>query len=545
MNIETPRSKRTVDGFRPSSLLALLVVLAIRVLFVVTYPLNDFGGDAHNYETMLLEGNSSLVHAGGYPFLFGLPFRIHGVQDLLSGSFPYVVLVAQHAMDMLALFFLYRITSQLFGHAAGVLTLLLQGFSIQGLTATSSTYPEWLQADLFILALGCTYYAWAHETFRGKLWFYACGTFAFSWCTLVKFNIAVLGVVLLVALALDAVDLKRKATIAGVCVLVVIATFVPYLRMYQYRTTGAYALTYDTAWVLLTRVQGIFHNTLNPKAGLATRRWLALSSVLPRSYEVAGPGLFSHVDAVPDAIRAPYRARFGYLLKASDEETRSILVRHSLPDGFSVGLSPIPIAYYLGLAESDHLGVRVAVEAIRAHPAVYLDGVCREVLAVVRYWPHDEPFASSSGLTAFGATIAAPMPLGFVKVNQRRDYPNVPFSFSVPVLWWPGVRLFSALNDYGLPPYWPSLAVGIAILLAIVRIAVLRRVDLQASTTLLLAAMVCMMVVVSVATLAFRWKEARVALPLVSVLAGGALSHAMVAARSCRSPVKNGVRSIA
>jgi hypothetical protein len=318
-------------------------------------------------------------------------------------------------------------------------------------------------------------------------------------------------------------------------VLVWLATFAPYVRFYQHATTGSYALTYDTAWVLLTRIQGIFHNSLDPEAGLDTGRWLALSSVLPPSYEVAGPGLFSHVDAIPLQVRAPYRARFGYLLDATESQTRRILARHPLPAGFSVGLSPIPIAYYLGLPESDHLGTGVAIEAIRAHPGSYFRGVFFEVWDAVLQWPGDVPFASSDSLAFFGATPVARLRLGYVRITQRPDYWHVPFSFGVPVLWWPGVPLFTLLNAHGLPAYWPSVAVTVASLLAIIRLVLWRRLDLQTESTLILATMVGVMLVVSVATLAFRWKEARVVMPLASVLAATALTHLFSVANAIRA----------
>jgi len=512
---------------RSSAGLGIVLVLIVRLAFLMTYPLNDFGGDAHNYLTMLLLGHSSLVHAGGYPFLLGLPFRIPGVQGLLAAVLPYVILIVQHLLDVLALLFMYRVAADVYGKAAGFIALVLEGLSLQRLSATSATYPEWLQADLLVVALGITYYAFVETSYSRKLSLYGAAAFAFSWCMLVKFNVAVVGFFLVVAIAADSVGVKRKMAMGFVSALVCAGTFVPYTRFYQYATTGSYALTYDTAWVLLTRIQGFYQNTLDPMAGLDTRRWLALSAVLPRSYEQAGPGLFSHVNAVPPEVRAPYRARFGYLLHATDQATRLVLARHRLPDGFSVGLSAIPVAYYIGLRESDHLGTRVALEAIRAHPLTYFSGVFREVQAALRGWPNDVPFASSGSLAFFGTKPATRLAIGYVRVTQRPDWSNVPFSFSVPVLWWPGVRLFTMLEAYGPPAYWPSVAVGVAFLLASVRAVLVRRIDLQTGSTLLIATMAAVMLVVSVATLAFRWKEARVVMPLASVLAGAAVAHVL------------------
>jgi hypothetical protein len=524
------RQRLTTTATRCAWAGTLAIVLLVRLLFVVTYPLNDFGGDSGNYRTMLLQGQSSLVHAGGYPFLIGLPFRIRPIQSWLSGSLPYVILIVQHAIDGVALFVLYRVTSDVFGRLAAAAALVLAGLNLQGISATSAVYPEWLQADLLVLSLGAAYYAYTREDSRGKVLLYGTAAFAFSWCMLVKFNVVVLGFFLLVVLAAEPLSIKRRFTLAVTCVLVGVLTVAPYLRFYQYRSTGTYALTYDAAWVLLTRVQMAFGDTLDPRDGLNTRRWLALSSVLPRSYQFAGPGLFAHVDAVPADVRARYRARYGFLVRADSDQVDRILARNSLPDGFNVGLSTIPIAYYIGLPESDNLGVRVALEAIRAHPAAFSAVVCREIEQVVRRWPGDAPFAVTANLPAFGVTASATLPLGYVRVQQRPDYWNVPFSYSVPLLWWPGLRLFTAMNEHGLPGNWPSFALALAIVVAVWRVVLQKRIDIQSGVTLLLAALVVIMVVVSIITLAFRWKEARLVLPLVSVLGGAAVGGVVSAA---------------
>jgi hypothetical protein len=470
---------------------------------------------------MLLHGQSSLVHAGGYPFLIGLPFRAEGFYLWLGNALPYVLLILQHAIDGIALIVLYRISLHIYGLVGAGVTVLLAGLNLQSLACTSATYPEWLQSDLLVFSLSASYFAYRHEEFRAKRLLYGVAAFAFTWCVLVKFNVAVLGWFLILAIALEQLNLKRKLVLAGTCALVAVATVVPYLRFYQYSTTGTYKLTYDTAWVLLSRVQFAFGNTLDPNAGLNTRRWLALSSVLPRSYEFAGPVLFSRVDAIPPQVRAPYRARYGYLVNAESDVVNRVLASKGLPDGFQVGLSAIPVAYYLGLPESD-LGARAAIEAVRARPAAFASVVVKEVGQTMSGWGGDALFANEAKMATFGLTPTYRGRLGFVWMAQRAAYSSVPYSFSVPIFWAPGVRLFTILNSYALPACWPSLALGFAVLAAAGRIAIHRRIDLQSTVTLLLALLTIMMIVVSIVTLAFRWKEWRLVLPLVCLLGGAA-----------------------
>jgi len=509
------------------------VIVLVRILFVATYPLHDQGGDSYNYLWMLVYGQSSLVHAGGYPFLFGLPLRILGIGLPLSAKANYAILIAQHIVDLLILAVLYRVTRALFGRLAGAIAVLLAGLNIQGLAAASAVYPEWLQGDLFVLALSAAFYAFVRTRDREKLAWYAASALAFSWCFLVKFNVAVLGFFLLAAIATDSVTWRRKALTVAACTGVAIASLAGFELLFHHPTTGAYALTYDTAWVLLTRVHHFRHNTLDPNDGLNTKRWLALSSVLPPSYNQAGPGLFSRVDAVDQEIREPYRRRYLFLVNATEYQASLMLKHTSLPEGFSVQLSAIPIGYYIGLPESDHLGVKVAREAIRAHPGEYAAAIWRDLAQAARQWPGDAPLATTTNLAMFGVSHVTPLAHGYVRGS--RESVNSAIAYSTPAIWWPGLRLFTALHVHGLPAYWPTLAVVLAFLAAAGRIAVARRVELQPAVALLLVLMVVVMVVVSVATLAFRWKEARVLLPLVSVLAGSAFANAVAAGSLMRA----------
>jgi hypothetical protein len=503
--------------------LSFAAAIAARLLFLVTLPLNDVGGDSSNYFSMLRDGTSSLVHAGGYPFLIGLPFRIHVVQrvlDAIPGAFSYAVLLTQHAVDLAALLVAFGVVSRIFGRLTGALVLLFAGTNFQSLGATSSVYPEWLQADLLIFYLAALYYAYSRRDGRTKLVGYALAGFVFAWCILVKFNAAPIAFVAVAAILFDSLTLVRKTQALLAFGLALALVMVPYVALHHRPSTGTTKLTEDAAWVLLTRIETAYGNVLDPANSLNTRRWLALSRVLPRSYEFAGPGMFSHVDAVPETVRAPYRARFGYLLTANDDSLRPILANSELPPGFVVGLSPIPVAYYLGLPESDGLGVQVALDAVRAQPARFAAVVWSDIKGALRSWPRYAPFPESVAmLDQFSVTVRQRLPLGYVRVNQRPDFPSVPFSYTVPVLWWPGVQAIDVLLANAPSMDGVLLLAALAVLWAIVRIVWFRAADARAVTILLLGTIVVGMVVFSVSTLSFRWKEARLLIPIVSILA--------------------------
>jgi hypothetical protein len=503
--------------------LSFAVAIAARLLFLVTLPLNDVGGDASNYLGMLRDGTSSLVHAGGYPFLIGLPFRIDVVQRLLDaapGAFSYAVLFTQHALDFAALVVAFVVVSRIFGRLTGALALLFAGTNFQSLGATSSVYPEWLQADLLILYLAALYYAHGRRAYGTKIGSYALAGFVFAWCILVKFNAAPIAFVAVAAVLFDSLTLIRKTQALLAFSLALAVVMVPYVALHHRPSTGTSKLTEDAAWVLLTRIETAYGNVLDPSNGLDTRRWLALSRVLPRSYEFAGPGMFSHVDAVPQTVRAPYRARFGHLLTAPDTSLQPILSNSELPQGFVVGLSPIPVAYYLGLPESDGLGVKVALEAVRAQPARYASVVRSDFVHALRSWPRYAPFPESVAmLDQFSVTVQQRLSLGYVRVNQRPDFPSVPFSYTTPILWWPGVQAIDVLLANAPSMDGFLVLAAIALLWAVVRVAWFRDPDARAVTILLLSTLVLGMVVFSVTTLSFRWKEARLLIPIVSILA--------------------------
>jgi hypothetical protein len=502
------------------------IVAVFRLVFITTFPLNDLGGDAGNYAAMLREGTSSLVHAGGYPFLVGIPFRlVVRLADLGPRDSASFLLILQHAIDLAALAVLYRVAADIFGRLTAVLAVVLAGTNLESLGSTSATYPEWLQAALLVMSFAALYYAYVGDAFGRKLGWYALAAFAFSCCILVKFNAAVLAFVFLAAIVFERLRAIQKAAVLATCLAAAAVTIASFIVLYHRPSTGTSALTHDRSWVLLTKVQMVFENHLDPANGLDTRRWLALSMVLPRSYDQAGPGMFSHVDAVTPAIREPYRRQYGHLLTANDAVLAEVFARSTLPGGFSVGLSAIPVAYYIGLAESDRLGVRVAAEAVRARPAHYAASVWRETVSAFTRWPGGSPYpASVDSLSVFGATVKSELPFGHVRLDQRRDYSNVPFSYSVPIVWWPGLKIVSKWNEAAPPMRWFLALAALALTIAVGRVVRYRTVDMRAATTFLLAAVVVVVITVSVATLQFRWKEARLIVPIVSLLSASALA---------------------
>ena len=513
---------RAARNGRATAWLVFVSILCLHGVFVATYPLNSRGGDSANYYQMLVEGRSSLVHAGGYPFLVGLPFRRAPFAAMAADApwrFETILQISQHGLLLGALVVLFLFLRRTYGSLTASLATLGLGLNQQLLGAASSTYPEWLQAVLLILAGCAAGHAYRHISGSRKILWYCVSITFFAWCFLVKFNAAVLAVMYLAPAIAERGTLLRKALCGVGCAAVAAGHIAVYQFAFHQPTTGTPRLTADTGWVLLTRIQSVYGNELLPSSGLETKRWLALASALPARYDVAGPGLFSHVGAVAPEVRAPYRPTFQRIVSADDKFLDAWLREHPLPPNFNVGVSVIPVCYYVGLFEGNDLGVKVAMEAVVSRPRVYIATVLRDVLAAVSTQQRYPLYPLPDNMPAFGFAMASERADGRTQLTQHPQPWNVPYGYRAPVVWWSGVNAFAWMSRYRVPAPLVSSLIALAILVAAVGSAVRRRIALEDGIALTLGICLVTLVVASCMTLEFRWKELCLAMPLISTLA--------------------------
>ncbi len=499
----------------------LLAVVLVRALFLLTYPLNLMKTDGRDYLDMLVTGAPSLIHAPGYPFLIGLPFRNpfgRLLVELHPAVFHYLLCASQHAVAVVCLALAWRVAAEVFGRLPAALFVLAYGLSYQALDVTSASTPEWLQGSLVMLEVVLLYRAWQAEG-RRKLLLWAVAGLVFGWLYLVKFNSVAMGWIPAAAAVAEVRRSRRAVVGVALAGLVAVATYGVFLAAVHRPATGSWAITLDKSWVLLDRLRFFApDDTMSPATGEATARLLALNSVLPWPEDMRA---WRHVDFVPPDVRAPYRARWGYLLTADRAEVGAVLAGVTVPRPYDFKRAFLPVATWIGLDESNDLGVAVFLEHVRAYPGRYLASVgqltWRALTVPKEHWMYPLGLDRSDG---------RPLAAGFLRLPAGRR-PGVEYRFLEPVVWLPGVRLFTLL--YRLQRLPPPVLVSLLIAAGAAAVAVgcwrRRRLDRAGAWYLVGAAGVLAFVVFSNMVFHFRWKEVHPVLPVVCALLGASVGR--------------------
>ena len=347
------------------------LVLALRAVFIVTYPLNNLGGDTSAYYEMLLARRSNLVFAPGYPFLVGLvPAAAQTLISLSEAATAALVLITQHAIDLAVLALVFWTVGRQQGSGVAAGTVLLYGLDPFVMSTVTAAYPEWLQGSLIALMLifGSIGVTTARPAVR---WLVAAGMgLAGAWAVLTKLNSGPLVAGFLVVLLLAGRGPWRQRILRGAVAGAVAAACVVGLLAFHHRpSTGTWAISRDAAWVLMQKLEGDFGNdALDRAPSPATDRWLALNAVLPPAYSDAHG--YSHVDEPGyAALRARYRPVAEPLLGMSGPELRAFRASHPLPPEFRLALSAIPVYAFVGLAEGISWGARPSGPSCAPIPA--------------------------------------------------------------------------------------------------------------------------------------------------------------------------------
>lgn len=498
--------------------LALVIVFVVQMLFVYTYPLNHMGGDAVGYDYVLMNRTSNLLFAPGYMVLASLPLRVDALYNAARSNrdgFYELLQFGQHAFEIVCLAVLLIVLTRVYNRLTAFLGVLIAGTSARAMGVNSSVFPEWLQADLLVLAFSLAVLAFTTPATRlRKVLLYAAAFGAFTWCVLTKFNSIVFLPGLLAFFVFETMPWRRRATMLLAATLFGFANYAAFVLFIHKPATGTFALTCDRSWVLLTKLSSVY-GTLPYPEGIETKRWLALSSVLPPAYNEASVGLFMNLDSVPPAIRKPMRTKVAHLLDADEHVLDDTLRRHRLPESFMLGVSSITISYYVGLKESDNLGVRVFRESVLHAPAKYFRSVWRDSLRATRYPTTEPTFPSRANI---GGVTERLVPAGgnWVRLVSEPSSP-LPYKANRALIWTPGLRFFGVLEKLVLSRWRTVLWMTLGFLIAIWH-GLRHGWSLRSAIPVALGLLLIGFDLFSFAVLEFRWKEWRLAYPMVAIL---------------------------
>jgi len=501
----------------------ILSLAAFRVFFVLTYPLNTCS-DAGTYYMLMQTGQSSLVHATGYPYLM----------HLLSGFLltKTDLLVFQHAVDFGVQLALMVFLKSRFGLPAAVVAGICYGLEVRTINWVSQSSPEWLQGIFLALAFVLAVEAYFAKKAARKASFYLLSAWLFTWSVLVKFLTVVMLPAYLILMVLEKREGRGKGVwlCAGAMCLVFALQSASFIYLYHLPSTGTVALTHDVGWILNDKIRSFIPDGRGPAgSGPWMKRYRILISEMPGSSgDIDIHQLYRHMDSVPSSIRKPYQARYQELLAKGDLELQEILQTEG--QGRDLEQNFLISDFYLGLRETDDLLKRVFLEAILRYPKDYIGDVLGGIkesffLKTSYYIATVRNPGSSNPEHPFGLEmkdVVRHLPWGYALFNVSSDLRCM---YEAPVFLKAGLLFFTA---WGENFYIPTIVKWVVVLLALVVVTrgSLRDGELEPGLlylsmgALVLVLLICLSNVIFI----FRDKEFQASQHLFCLLTGIAVS---------------------
>ena len=149
-------------------------------------------------------------------------------------------------------------------------------------------------------------------------------------------------------------------------------------------------------------------------------------------------------DAGPPEVVAQYRPRYEQIMQFSETELLDFINKNPLPPTFNVYASAIPLYFYVGLKETDQLGIKVFLEYLAANPVAHMKKVLQRTFTNP---PASEafptiPFPDRMGKLEPGKNLAN----SFREINGALNYSYHYWSPEL-IVWWPGAQFFEWLNN--------------------------------------------------------------------------------------------------
>ncbi|MFA6570099.1 MAG: hypothetical protein WCT77_02570 [Bacteroidota bacterium] len=493
--------------------------------------------DAISYFRLMVEGKSNLIHAPGYPFLLGFPWR-NIIGSYIIRHYPfiflYTLIIFQHLLNIITIGVLYQMIKNIYNKGAALVFVLFYGLDWSVMACTSIVYPEWFQSSLCVLSFCLIYYAYKAKYFPIKTTLYSISAVIFSWSFLVKYNVLFMGILFLLAFLFETINIRNRLICFGLSLFSGLSIIFLFIILVHKPSTGTYSLSYDKSWVLLGKIEYFIPDgKLLPSNGINTKRLLILNSLLP--WDNKGVGPVGNIDYVSPSIRKPYRDKYLYILTADNNTLDKLLQNVEIPEKYNFATAFSPVSDYLGMKESNELGIQVYIESIKAYPLAF----SRHVIEwTINNLTRIEPYSFipinivDSKMTPLGYGFSdidladgksfikvIPTKLGFGFVTfSKENYPvfatyDNPYGYYV---WLPGAYLFSfIIRTFTLPPPLISIVIFLGFIYYFIQILRGKRDErliIYLSITLLLIGFI----VFSNMIKKFRWeKELQLVLPFV------------------------------
>jgi hypothetical protein len=268
---------------------------------------------------------------------------------------------------------------------------------------------------------------------------YLGASFVLVWAFLVKYNAAIFVAMLLALILSEAASWRWRLIVTGGCAAIFACVVALYVQFFHLPSTGTTDLNYDHAWVLMYPVG----KSLKPSNGINTQRWIALNAILPPNYD-AGHAFRNVTDIAPPEELSKYRDRYEQIMQLSETELRDFINNNPLPPTFNVYESAIPLYYYVGLRETDELGIKVFLEYLAANPITHMEKVLQGKFTITpasAAYPII-PLPDRMWNLAPGKNLAN----SFREIEGEMNFSNQYWSPEL-IVWWPGAQFFEWLND--------------------------------------------------------------------------------------------------
>lgn len=361
----------------PKSWAAGLIIGSIVAFFAYavfgSYPLNVGAFDNPNYIKMILNGESNLIHAPGYPVILhsvaSIFLDIPAFNDRFDGEWLSSLKTTQVILHFILFTISITLTFKTFGGKVAGLFALLWGTSFLFLGNVNASAPEWLEGHFIVMTLLLLIFA-AKIKSRRRFWVMALAGVVFSTAYLVKYNSLTILPVVAAYLTLGAFDFRKILGSAfpilrnlAIFLLPAFIMVTGFKHLYHVNTTETTKLSLDHAWVLTTSLPPHYFKNKPEEMDDIALRFTALIAVTPPDYFRAG----AHHD-ISYGIKGPekleYDALFEDIMEAPREELLAIIKEKGIPEKISNFTSSVPMNYYYGLERTDKLGINLFIEAV-------------------------------------------------------------------------------------------------------------------------------------------------------------------------------------